>query len=49
MRTADLSVNSAGQSRSAALWLRRATLAGSLSFFVKGLVWLAAGYWLLAR
>ena len=49
MRTDDLSVNSAGQSRTPALWLRRATLAGSLFFFVKELVWLAAGYWLLAR
>ena len=33
----------------AALWLQRLTVAGSLFFFIKGLIWLAAGYWLLAR
>jgi hypothetical protein len=33
----------------AALWLQRLTVADSLFFFFKGLIWLAAGYWLLAR
>lgn len=37
------------RTRAAALTLQRATVAGSLFFLVKGLVWLAAGGWLLAR
>jgi hypothetical protein len=37
------------QSRPIGPWLRPATIAGSLIFFVAGLAWLAAGFWLVAR
>ena len=49
MRIHTLSLNSAGEPRNAAVWLQRVTVAGSAFFFIKGLVWLVAGYWLLAR
>lgn len=49
MRVRALSLNPAGEPRNAAVWLQRATIAGSAFFLIKGLVWLVAGYWLLAR
>jgi hypothetical protein len=49
MRTRPLSLNPAGESGTVAVWLQRLTVAGSLFFFAKGLVWLAAAFWLLAR
>ena len=49
MRSRALSFNFAGEPRNAAVWLQRMTVAGSVFFLIKGLIWLAAGYWLLAR
>ena len=49
MRMRALSLNPAGEPRNAAVWMQRVTVAGSAFFLIKGLVWLVAGYWLLAR
>lgn len=49
MPTDQMVLNAGNPSRSTGLWLRRATMAGSLFFLVKGLAWLVAGYWLLAN
>jgi hypothetical protein len=49
MRADQIALNTGSPLRGAGPWLRRATVAGSLFFLVKGLAWLAAGYWLLAN
>jgi hypothetical protein len=48
MRADQIALNTGSPHRGAGLWMRRATVAGSLFFLVKGLAWLVAGYWLLA-
>jgi len=47
MRADQIALNTGSPPRGP--WLRRATVAGSLFFLVKGLAWLAAGYWPLAN
>jgi hypothetical protein len=49
MHTDHMALTAGDPPRSAGWWLRRATMAGSLFFLVKGLAWLVAGYWLLAN